>query len=1223
MSKKGANNFSGSAAELALAASALAEAAQALSEAAAALSSMSQDIKSPSTVYESLENTPQVSESPGRDEEENSVQDIDDDASSVGANTGNNVYPRDITPQVPRPESPASITGDYHVQAESLGEQETLDLGSLDEIICPGHFYVVLEEEFDALPMILAYATAAKRTVCYVPTSGSLIPWESIMSSVIPDRQVRSAVSMMGSNIMQLGEVIEEFVSSSEGSVLVLRPTFIGRVNETRAHSAGDSLIVWGIPGQKFWPSTIQAVQQSKHTLFILSHREFHNPNRQPFFTELGSGFVVHPRHRVFNSFKPGSIMTSFRESVQRTISRTQHSQNIQSIYEELLESPINDTAHLHFVTESSTDRIEVVNKFAARVFLRGRTQDGSQRFTFNSQGLQIPDKTHRRLGALFKTRPQPGQNPHPGVGTNVNPKPKTTPSNPPLNNTPVFAHRPGRWRITLQEEADVIPLICYLAKQHPTSVCVISHSQSATPYRDLFEKISSHQVFTSGQAPLSFESAVGQFLQREVEAGLCLLRGITSPMGNTSLNFQKATASALIYWGLPPQDSFLWPSRISQNQFKHVYLITAPAHLLTVMSLIGAAFQEHPDSDSLVMQGPASLLHAGREKARQTLINLPRGTIDDMAGIKFKLGLNMGADNSAQGAAGIALAANALAEAAQALSEAAAALSDMSRDFEPSSAVYSSLDNAAQVTKNQAKNDEEDPLQENDDDDASSVGANTGNNVYRRDTSPLDPYTPGPPHTYYAPITVNAQEQPRSFGEQKQFGVNSLDELLFPGHFYIVLEEEFDALPLILAYATAAKRTVCYVPTSGSLIPWESIMSSVIPDRQVRSAVSMMGSNIMQLGEVIEEFVSSSEGSVLVLRPTFIGRVNETRAHSAGDSLIVWGIPGQKFWPGTIQAVQQSKHTLFILSRREFHNPNRQAFFKRLGPDFTELLESSINDTTHLHFMAENSTERIEVVNKFAARVFLRGRAQDGSPKFALSGQGLQIPDKTHRRLGALFGTRAQPSQNLLGNDPGAQLPSPAPSYGIERPVMFSKHSGRWYITLRQESDVIPLIRHLANEHPKSICVISHSQSAFAYGDIFDPLSRFSVIRSGKKARSVEDALAKFSQWGVPSGLCLLRGIASSTGNESLNFQWATGDALIYWGLPPQESFLWPVSVATTQFTHVYVITPSAQLPTVTGLIGNAFQAHPDSPLVNEQGPGSLLYHSLLSAGTSTRIFF
>ncbi|CAE6523728.1 unnamed protein product [Rhizoctonia solani] len=198
-----------------------------------------------------------------------------------------------------------------------------------------------------------------------------------------------------------------------------------------------------------------------------------------------------------------------------------------------------------------------------------------------------------------------------------------------------------------------------------------------------------------------------------------------------------------------------------------------------------------------------------------------------------------------------------------------------------------------------------------------------------------------------------------------------------------------------------------------------------------------------------------------------------------------------------------------------------------------------------------------------------------------------------------------------VLGNDPGAQLPSPAPSYGIERPVMFSKHSGRWYITLRQESDVIPLIRHLANEHPKSICVISHSQSAFAYGDIFDPLSRFSVIRSGKKARSVEDALAKFSQWGVPSGLCLLRGIASSTGNESVNFQWATGDALIYWGLPPQDSFLWPISVAKTRFAHVYVITPPAQLPTVTSLIGNAFQAHPDSPLVNEQGPGSLLYHS------------
>ncbi|KAH7325374.1 hypothetical protein B0J17DRAFT_231956 [Rhizoctonia solani] len=252
------------------------------------------------------------------------------------------------------------------------------------------------------------------------------------MSAVIPERQVRSAVSMAGNSIMQLGEVVEEFASSKEGSVLVLRSTFIARVNETRAHFAGNSLIFWGIPGQKFWPSTIQAVQQSQHTLFMISHREFHNPNRQPFFTQLGSGFALHPRHRVLNSFEPESIMTSFRESVQRTITRDQHSQNIQSIYEELLESPINDTAYLHFVAESSMERIDVVNKFTARVFLRGHTQDGSPKFTFNSQGLKIPDKTHRRLGALFKTRAQPSQ-----TRANVNLKPKATTSNAPLNNPP------------------------------------------------------------------------------------------------------------------------------------------------------------------------------------------------------------------------------------------------------------------------------------------------------------------------------------------------------------------------------------------------------------------------------------------------------------------------------------------------------------------------------------------------------------------------------------------------------------------------------------------------------------------------------------------------------------------------------------------------------------------------------------------------------------------
>ncbi|KAG8705168.1 hypothetical protein FRC11_009263, partial [Ceratobasidium sp. 423] len=220
--------FSEGAAGLALAASALAEAAQALSEAAAALSAMGQDAKSPSTIYQSLRSTPGVSESQGIDNEKDQIQEIDDDdASSVGANTGNNVHRGDTTPEVGSNEAynlapysldPMPAADQSQVQHDHIGEQKQLGKNSPDGLLCPGRFYVVLDEEFDALPLILAYATAARRTVCYVPTPGSLLPWESIISAITPGRQVRSAVSFSGNRIMQLKDIVTHLASSDDGS---------------------------------------------------------------------------------------------------------------------------------------------------------------------------------------------------------------------------------------------------------------------------------------------------------------------------------------------------------------------------------------------------------------------------------------------------------------------------------------------------------------------------------------------------------------------------------------------------------------------------------------------------------------------------------------------------------------------------------------------------------------------------------------------------------------------------------------------------------------------------------------------------------------------------------------------------------------------------------------------------------------------------------------------
>ncbi|CAE6412920.1 unnamed protein product [Rhizoctonia solani] len=624
--------FAQGAASLALAASALAEAAQALSEAAAALSTMDQDAKSPSTIYQSFGNTPGVSESQVTDDGKDQTQEIDDDdASSVGANTGNNVYRRDTTPEIvsneaPRSSDPAPTVSvsQSQVHHKYIGGQKQSGVNSLDGLLSPGRFYLVLEEEFDALPLILAYATAAARTVCYVPTSGSLFPWESIISAIIPHRRVRSAVSISGNSIMQLSDIVTDFASSDDGSVLVLRSTYIARANDFKAHSISDSLIFWGLPGPKFWPGLVEAIQQSRHTLLILSQCEYNDQACQSFLTGLGSSFDAHPRYPELNSFELDSILADFRDNVERTISRAQHSQNIQSIYEELLESPINDTGNLCFVTKSAIERADVVNKFIARVFLRGRIQDGTSRLTFNSQELQIPERVHKRLGTIFGKNAGSTKD-----TTNAKPKPAINQEVRPLNSPSTFAHHPGRWYIAPQIDSDVIPLICYLANEHPKSVCVISHSQSAFPYGDLFDRVSTYDVTRTGKSLRSTETALARFSGTSLKTGLCLLRGHSG--GNNPTTSRHVKADALIYWGLPAQDSFLWPSQVAQGQFTHVYLIVPPGQMPTVTSLTGSAFQEHPNSVLLNAQGPGSLLHTTREKVRPALVNMTYGTIKTM----------------------------------------------------------------------------------------------------------------------------------------------------------------------------------------------------------------------------------------------------------------------------------------------------------------------------------------------------------------------------------------------------------------------------------------------------------------------------------------------------------------------------------------------------------------------------------------------------------------
>ncbi|CAE7169864.1 unnamed protein product, partial [Rhizoctonia solani] len=220
--------------------------------------------------------------------------------------------------------------------------------------------------------------------------------------------------------------------------------------------------------------------------------------------------------------------------------------------------------------------------------------------------------------------------------------KPKPTPATsqthaPPPNKIytpPTFSHRPGRWRITLQRDADAIPLIYYLAHQHPKSLCCISHSSSALPYGDLFRTISSYEVTATAKNQRSIDKALDHFSSPLVHSGLCLVRGNPLKAVENPSNFRHVCAEALIYWGLPAENSFLWPAQVSEYQFPHVYLIIPPDQLSTSRNpvLTGSDFQEHPDSAILLAEANNSPLHLFREKARAAMGDLARGVLKQVA---------------------------------------------------------------------------------------------------------------------------------------------------------------------------------------------------------------------------------------------------------------------------------------------------------------------------------------------------------------------------------------------------------------------------------------------------------------------------------------------------------------------------------------------------------------------------------------------------------------
>ncbi|KAG9095127.1 hypothetical protein FS749_011031, partial [Ceratobasidium sp. UAMH 11750] len=120
-------------------------------------------------------------------------------------------------------------TGTNRPTTKQLGLQESV---SSYPKLPSGRNYIHLEENFDALPIISYMALASRKTICLVPSSGSLSSYKTILNAVT------------GLEIFE--QVLDKFVGATCGAVLLLPFTAIPAISRHTARV--DCVVHWGWP---------------------------------------------------------------------------------------------------------------------------------------------------------------------------------------------------------------------------------------------------------------------------------------------------------------------------------------------------------------------------------------------------------------------------------------------------------------------------------------------------------------------------------------------------------------------------------------------------------------------------------------------------------------------------------------------------------------------------------------------------------------------------------------------------------------------------------------------------------------------------------------------------------------------------------------------------------------------------------------------------------------
>ncbi|KAH7325383.1 hypothetical protein B0J17DRAFT_772490 [Rhizoctonia solani] len=638
------------------AAALLAEAAQELSEAAR---SMYQGLQPETKVLIEPEiNAPE--HQPVEDDKPSSCQSLTEDP-----NTGNNLLRPDFrvgTSNTLNPHAtPHTVVGGHdqsslHDRRSPAPANHAPIVTDQDEfcnaVMTPGRHYIVLEEEFDILPLIVAYASICRKTLCCMPFIEDSQSWRVLLSSFLPKHEVLEVSSQVSS----LSPSAARYMSSNKSSVLI--QSFTSWQTHQTVSSISDSFLVWGFlnVGEEQLTCIQDTILNARHTCTIVTSQEYLRSNFRAYLSSLD--FTKHPTSSLIKRLHPKGLLAGFRTTVQKVLRKSDYQENIRLLYKECLEfykfPPSKD------IWWSETRVAELANNFAARTFLRGRQEDGSARFKPDGQMIRLDRESIDKFGlnralqlglitedtSESSNLAQPSYDPNAPTGkprlepdtnewlrlkpllydTNAASK-SAIPSNGirQLNYAPFSLLRKKELASNLaggstSREAVVDPVAPL--PQHVESsrkvVCFISHGSTALPYQALFTRMFKHQIICPGKKTTSINNAIYTF--NSLQSGLLLLRGgknIPSPLDHVD---------AVIHWGVPPESNLSNHLKIMKATNGYV-ILSSDVDLKSQQRLTAQnGVAEYPGSAlaQLNSTGPQSLLHSYRTRTRQAFENIP-----------------------------------------------------------------------------------------------------------------------------------------------------------------------------------------------------------------------------------------------------------------------------------------------------------------------------------------------------------------------------------------------------------------------------------------------------------------------------------------------------------------------------------------------------------------------------------------------------------------------